>query len=288
MSDLFSKTYKMESGPPHVPFDDYFDSCAQGYRELLSENPDELSVQGHLEKHPCLVPDHSRSMTTVGAHPYLSLITQPRLPTSPSYVPDFMWISANNLAWSSTLIEIEKPGKKMFIRSGRTSAKFNQARDQLTDWRAWFAQPVNVLSFIEYFGLPDHLRKLSMRHYQILIFGRRSEFEGDPVLTKNRGVTLDNDELISFDRLSANRHLIDAITVRATGSGRYEAIWVPEVFGLGSFSADRLRIVDGIPDAIDMNPNISPERKTFLKERIPYWKEWSTGARGTINGADRE
>ena len=288
MSDLFSKTYKMESGPPHVPFDDYLDSCAQGYRELLSENPDEPSVQGHLEKHPCLVPGHSKSITTVGVHPYLSLITQPRLPAHPTFVPDFMWISGNSLAWSPTLIEIEAPHKKLFTRRGNTYAAFNQARDQLSDWRSWLDDSANVQPFINHFGVPDHLRRLALRHQRVLIFGRRAEFADNPLLSRKRAFLLESDELISFDRLSADRSLMDAITVRATGHGRYKAVWIPEVFGLGPSSADRLLVVEGIPDAIDRNPNIAHERSVFLKERISYWQEWARGSRGLIGGSDRE
>ena len=87
---------------------------------------------------------------------------------------------------------------------------------------------------------------------------------------------------MSFDRLLDPRYLDtsmkEAITVKATGNGRYRAKWVPPVFGVGPALAERLLVIDGLEETIEVNPKISEERKMFLKERIPLYLDFGDGA----------
>ena len=125
----------------------------------------------------------------------------------------------------------------------------------------------------------------------ILIYGRRSEFDGNPVLAKERGSLLPghDEELVSFDRLRSDKSMEDAITIKAVGFGRYEAVSIPPVFAMGPELSERRLHIDGIPEAIDQNAEISQERKEFLKRRIPYWKMWACSPGGNVYSAnDRE
>ena len=162
------------------------------------------------------------------------LITQPKLPSIPFRIPDFMWISTHSTAWFPTLIEIEKPDKRVFKQNGDPTADFSHAGTQLAQWHSWFSEPTNVLQFIEYYGIPDIMRNRTMRLRMILIYGRRSEFKENRQLTKLRGSLLpEHSELMSFDRLSAATSMADAITVKAKDSGKYQAVWIPPVFETG-------------------------------------------------------
>ena len=291
MSQLFND-YELEPGPPHTPEAEYVDWCNQRFSRLLSSDPEESEVQDFLEQHPCLVPGHSTPGIPSGHWPlHCSLITQPRLLGQDLYVPDFMWIATHSGAWFPTLIEIEKPSKKIFNRDGTTSADFNRARNQLNQWRSWFNDPSNQLQFLSQYGIPEHFRRRTMRLYMILIYGRRSEFEHNPRLTSQRGGLLSgaDEELVSFDRLQADASMTDAISVKAVGHGNYHAVSVPPVFSTGPLLAKRLLLIKGITEAIEKNPHIAEERKTFLKRRIPYWKEWASapGNKGYKIG-DRE
>ena len=290
MTEILNTTYILESGPHHVPIDDYVHSCNRQYSELLSGNPSEPEVQDFLEKHPCLVPV---GMTPGSAiYPlYCGLIRQPKLPGQKSYIPDFMWIASHSLAWFPTLIEIEKPSKRLFNKDGSPSSDFTRARHQLAQWRSWFSDPANIQQFIDLYGIPDQMRRWTMHLRMILIFGRRSEFEGNPVLERERGSLLPghDEELMSFDRLRADKSMEDAITIKAIGFGRYEAVSIPPVLEIGPELSERLIRIDGIPEAIDHNGEISQERKEFLKRRIPYWKAWARSPRGNVYRAnDRE
>ena len=112
-----------------------------------------------------------------------------------------------------------------------------------------------------------------------------------PFLTNNGTGLLsgEDEQIMSFDRLMANPLMADAITVKATGVGKYLAVSIPPVFATGPSLADRLLHIDGMAEAIGSNEEIERERREFLKERIIYWKEWaSTSSRGIITPSDRE
>ena len=202
-----------------------------------------------------------------------------------------MWIASHSLAWFPTLIEIESPSKRIFNKDGSPCSDFTRARHQLAQWRSWFADSTNVQQFIDLYGIPDQMRRRTMLPRMILVYGRRSEFEGKPALSRERGSLLpgQDEELMSFDRLRADKSMEGAITIKATGFGRYEAVSIPPVFETGPELSERLLHIDGIPEAIDQSAEISQERKEFLKRRIPYWKEWVRAPGGNVRSAnDRE
>ena len=284
--------YDVQYGPQHIAVDQYADWCTERFRELLCSHPCEPEVQTFLERHPWLVPGHATPSSTSGHFPlHCSLITQPKLPGQKTRVPDFMWIATHSGTWFPTLIEIERPSKRIFTNKGVPCAKFTQARNQLNQWRSWFNDPTNVQQFMALYGIPEHFRRRTMRLHMILIYGRRSEFEENPSLSLERDTLLPgaDEELMSFDRLQVDTSMLDAITVRAIGHGKYRAKRVLPVFGLRPGQADRLLWIDGIEEAIDENPDIAEERRAFLKRRIPYWKEWSTSlGSNRYNSGDRE
>ena len=286
-----SKTYELESGPPPRPVDEYARRCEERFSSLLSNDPTEIEVQSFLERNPSLVPGPLTPGVPSGHYPlHCSLIVQPKLPGQELFVPDFLWIATHSGAWFPTLIEIERPGKRIFNRDGSTSSDFTRARNQLENWRYWFNDPVNVQQFIEFYGISEAMRRRMMRLHMILIYGRRSEFEGDPLLTSRRSSLLPghDEELMSYDRLKVDTSMGLAITVKAIGHGRYQAFWVPSIFEMGPMLADRLLHVEGILEAVDRNPEIEEDRKNFIRDRIGYWKEWASSGSRVYRVGDRE
>ena len=203
-----------------------------------------------------------------------------------------MWLSKHSLMWYPILIEIERPSKQIFTSKGIPSAAFTQARDQLAQWRTWFSKPENVQKFIADYGIPDNFTSgRQMKLHMILVYGRRSEFQDSLQLSEQRGSLLvgDDEELMSFDRLSPDAGLDEAMTIRATGSGKYDAIYVPPSFQLGPRLADRLLAINGVDRALRKTPLISGKRRKFLTSRIPYWQDWaSNGKLGIVHLADQE
>ncbi|MDD9988242.1 MAG: DUF4263 domain-containing protein [Spirochaetaceae bacterium] len=256
---------------------------------MSQDDVDEPCLQTYFEQHPAML------LQIVGHCPmHCSLITQPDLIGTYIRRPDFMMIAKDSGEWRPILIEIESPEKRIFTKDGKTRSDFNHARDQLTEWRSWFRDHSNVDQFKERYGIPNYIeRELMMRMETVLIYGRRSEFDGNPNLTKFRASLMKPSEhLMSFDRLSSLKmNDLDcqiAMTIKPTGSGHFQAVWVPETFSLGPEFADRLHYISGIESAIYNNPNISDERKRFLVERIDYWKTWSRSNSGTYVGGHRE
>jgi hypothetical protein len=289
---MLDKTYELQSGPPPEPFESYADRIAAEFATLLSSKPTEGAVQRFLEQNPCLLP----GLRSIGIYPGVFhsrslLISQPSLPGLRVRRPDFMWISSTSIATYPTLIEIESPSKRLFSARRVPMAAFTQARHQLAQWRAWFSQPENVQKFISEYAISKTRGAEALEPRFIIVFGRRAEFESDPELARERACLLDGEveNLVSYDRLAPDPMFANTITVRATGSGRFRAIAVPPTLTLGPRFADRLLIVDGLPEVLRATTSISMERRQFLLERLPYWEEWARrGGRGMSRSGDYE
>jgi len=262
------------------------------FAALVSDVQDEAPVQAFLEHHPALVPGALTPGSTSGHYPlHCALITQPLLPGFRSRVPDFMWIATHSGTWYPTLIEIESPRKRVFTKTGVPTAEFTQARTQLAQWRAWFQNPTNVQQFMEAYGVPPEWRSgKSWQLHLILIYGQRSEFETSPELSTLRAalMTGPDEQLMSFDRLTADPNLEATVMVKALGDGRFEAVWVPETFGTSSAIAASLHRIDGLTEAIARNDRISAARREFLNGRIAHWLEQAKSSGRRLLSLDLE
>ena len=289
MKSHFGRDHEIMQGPSPTQLQTFSFRSIQEYSDLLSREADESLLQCYFEKHPAML------LQLVGHCPmHCALITQPDLMGTYKRTPDFMVITKNSAEWRPILIEIENPRKRVFRKDGKTRSEFNHARDQLTEWDAWFGETSNVAPFMEKYGIHNYIRSgLRMRLETVLVYGRRSAFEGNPTLSKVRAAQLNPPHrLISFDRLiDLKLNSLDyqiAITIRSTSSGQFESVWIPETFTLGPEFADSLHYVSGIETAIANNPNISDARRNFLVERVGYWKERSKSGIGQYTPGDRE
>lgn len=113
-------------------------------RVTQQDSFDEGSIQRFLEQHPCLIPGAFPEGTTSHAPFPGAIITQPSLVGVRERIPDFMWLATDSTTFQPTLIEIESPNKSWWTDNGTQHQKFTQAWEQLQEWRAWFANPVNV------------------------------------------------------------------------------------------------------------------------------------------------
>lgn len=289
----FTKTYEIEVGPPAEGFATYADRVVAEYRRLLDADPDERTVQVFLERNPCLVPGMRSLGILPSAFPNdVLLISQPKLPALSARVPDFLWIAYNSVGIYPTSIEIERPSKRLFTAAGVPTAEFTQARHQLAQWRGWFSKPGNEAAFKSEYGVVDAPGGSGVLEPRfILVYGRRSELEDAPALARQRKFLLDGEveSLVSYDRLVPDPMLVNAITVRAVGDGRFRAIAVPPTFTLGPIDASRLAAVEGLEEVIAGTEQISVERKGFLLKRLPYWRGWAReNRRGFVASVDVE
>lgn len=277
---MMNPTYEMAQGPPAVPFDVYASTILEAWQSLLSSNPAEVAVQRFLEDHPALLPSSHGPEGSTSESPFSNLlVTQPVLPGLNARQPDFLWFTTNSGKWFLVLVEIERPGQKIFRSDCVPTAHFTRARNQLNQWREWFHQPANQLKFNQDYGVPDfwtYGRVMAL--HLVLIYGRRSEFMNNPALSRQRATLLsgNDEELMSFDRLTLDPFLNDAVTARASGNGRYKALKVPPTFTLGPSHTERLLYLDNLNAAIDSSQGWTSERREFIKQRILYWTKWAT------------
>lgn len=264
---------------------DYERVVCREWAKLLSNECPESAVQDFLERHPCMVP-------RAGHDPRLPvLVSQPRLPGWRLKVPDFLWIGHDSLSVYAVLVEIEKPSKRIFRKDGGRTRDFTQAQDQLRDWRVWFADANNQIAFLEHYGVQWHLgwpgRSFGAEY--VLVYGRRSEFDGSPELAKARLQQQPSGEHhMTFDRLKPEPWLSEIVSVRDRPEG-LQALHIPPTLTLGPMHAvERLRI-GGLEQAISSNRYLSPGRRRFLLERLPYWNEWARGPHeGPLRLGDHE
>jgi Domain of unknown function (DUF4263) len=287
----FDQTYELASGPAPEAFDTYADRAKAEFSALLDTDPDEKAIQKFFEQNPCFVPG-LHSLGSPGAFPrrYL-LITQPPLPGLRSRVPDLMWIAYSSVAIYPTLIELERPGKRLFTKERVPYADFAQARHQLAQWRGWFSKPENVQKFIAEYGVAWAPARGELKPQFILVYGRRAEFQDDAEMTHERAYLLDDtaESLVSYDRIGPDRMLDNAITVKPIGNNKFRAIAVPPTFTLGPLDADRLPMIDNLDGVLAATDSISPERRAFLRKRLPYWQAWAqNGAGGMMSSGDYE
>ncbi len=275
--------YERAKGPDRMPWDEYAGRAKREYTDLLESDPDEVAVQQCLEENPALAPGAWRSGPAPSGHfpLHCALISQPLLAGLQGRRPDLMWVATDSGTWYPTLIELERPGKKLFTIARVPTAQFTEARNQLAQWRVWFNSPANQQKFIEEYGIPDEWRQSRlMKLHMILVYGRREETDGDPELSRQRAslMTGSDETLMSYDRLEPDKNLDLAITVRAVGSRRYQVLRLPPTFGLMPALSDRLLYIDGFEEALEASPHIRPERRAFLRERLVYSKEWAAAA----------
>lgn len=286
---IFERTYTLlTDSPPPMDAAQYRLWVESAWQALLGSDPQEAAIQDFLERHPALIPGAFGLGTYSSGHaPFPGgVISQPELYGYQARRPDFMWISKNSTSINPVLVEIESPGKRLFTQGGLPTAQFSQARNQLAQWKAWFANPVHQLAFLEAYGID--LPYLEFEPHFLLIYGRRDEYEKSKELTRLRGHLMGtNEHLMSYDRLYFEPKASELPSLRHTVQG-YRVLHISPVTWLGPGLFDYDTPLSGRLDAVDRNALISEPRKAFLKSRLPYWEEWREGPRGIVASGDRE
>lgn len=277
---MLKPQYTLHPSPaPIIPWTIYESISNEKYNTLLKEkSDDESTFQKFFERNPSFLPGAFELRELSGHLPHLHcLISQPEIGSTYTKKPDFLWLSQDSLTFVPVFIEIEKPSKKMFTQTGRPSADFTQAIDQIIEWKSILNQPENQLAFFKKYNLPLELTNKIFKPQFILIYGRRAEYEGNENLTRKRSELQSNDlAIMSYDRLSPrydSRNMLCAHVNNSTGNPQYEIMTIPPTFEFNAGWASNYREYFGFIEAIDRMECTSQERKDFLKERFPYWQE---------------
>lgn len=257
-------------------------ALAEWYR-LLSRDPEEDEVQGFLELHPSMIPGGSGDIGPGGHHgsDMGAVFRRPKLTGSGrTFEPDFMWVTRSSGLVTPILIEIEKPSKRWFRKDGRPTSEFTEARDQLNDWRAWFAREGNQAIFRETFlFLGDRYSDRPLEPQYVLIYGRESEFKRggghlhpDELRYKRDQQRGNHENFMTFDALRPRYDHRTSMTLTMTAYGPRVHAFSP-VYGTDAFIGEGALILGDPQAALDRSVMMPEERRAYLAKRWAYWQE---------------
>lgn len=271
-----------------MEWNEYCRITLEKWRILLNKEPEEREVQEFLELHPSMIPGGSGDIGPGGHHgsDLGAVFRRPKLVGSGrTFEPDFMWVTRSTSLITPILIEIEKPSKKWFSGNGRPSGDFNQARDQLNDWRSWFKRDGNQILFRDEFLILDNKYKDRPIEPQfVLIYGRDSEFshvgghKNPGELRYKRDQQRAPDEtFITFDSLRPRFDHSNSITLTMTSNGPKLFAFSP-VFGTRPGLAEGALLL-GDPASALARSEILDERRSYLAKRWAYWQNYEIECR---------
>ncbi|WP_371629205.1 DUF4263 domain-containing protein [Streptomyces sp. NBC_00341] len=269
--------------PLPLAWETYSDKALSDWYSLLSTEPEEEEVQRFLELHPSMIPGGSGDIGPGGHHgsDMGAVFRRPRLIGSGRmFEPDFMWITRSSGLVTPILIEIEKPLKRWFKKDGRPTSDFTEARDQLNDWRSWFAREGNQASFRETFlFLNDKYKNRPLEPQYVLIYGRESEFDPghghaypDELRYKRDQQRARDETFMTFDSLRPRYDHRNSMTLTMTSYGPKIHAFSP-MYGTSSFVGEGALILDDPLPALSRSVMMPDERRAYLAKRWDYWKE---------------
>lgn len=178
------------------------DELREKYFDLLASEQAEQVYQAYLEKNTRLIPREFVQNHGIGC----SLVLR-KLPFGPDYKSDFFYFSKSSDDWNAVFIEIEKPQSRFFRQgSNEFHPEFVHALEQINQWRAWFARGNQkaFLSTVFTIQVPHHMAAVNPTYNKfVLVFGRRSEYEGNEIRRSLiSGQERDDFKIITFDSLA--------------------------------------------------------------------------------------
>lgn len=261
----------------------YSDIALSEWYGLLSQDPEEDAVQRFLELHPSMIPGGSGDIGPGGHHgsDMGAVFRRPKLTgNGRTFEPDFLWVTMSSALVTPILIEIEKPSKRWFKKDGRPTSDFTEARDQLNDWRSWFAREGNQSLFREtYLFLSEKYRDRPLEPQYVLIYGRESEFglggghTNPEELRYKRDQQRAKDEVfMTFDSLRPryDHRVSMTLTMRSHGPEIYA---FSPVYGTSAFIGEGALLLGDPQPAISRSVMMTDERRAYLAKRWAYWQE---------------
>lgn len=276
INDILNKKYEVCKNPPkEIEWEIYKTEVMEEYRELLETKGDsEKEFQLFFEKNPSFLPGALELIGNSSHYPYMdALVSQPEIGIVKNRKPDFLWLAQDSLNFAPVFIEIEKPNKKMFTIKENPNSEFNQALNQIDEWRSLLDDVDNRKSFYKCFSVPKEMQEKTFQPQYLLIYGRRSEYENDNWLRNLRAAKQrENVVIMSYDRLYPLYDYRQFTSCKVT-QGKYEILHIPPTFRYRADSVETLVKYENFETRIDSMEKTSEDRKKFLHERYSYWIE---------------
>jgi len=186
------------------------------FLSLLDKEDREQVYQDFMEKNTQFIPRNF--IQNHGVH--CSLVFR-KISLGADYKPDFFMLSKSSVDWNAIFIEIEKPSSKFFKKgSSEIHQDFQRGINQIKTWKAWLASDENKNGFLASLNnirVPSHMAKNPTYCKYVLVHGRRSEFEKNPMRASIIKSNEDSDfKIMSFDSLAEGEahHRILQVAIR--------------------------------------------------------------------------
>ncbi|MCA0031292.1 Shedu anti-phage system protein SduA domain-containing protein [Mesorhizobium sp. B263B2A] len=167
-----------------MPWLEYDDALVQEFLKVLesrapARRQKEQVVQDFLEQHTELVP----TPNLLNHHLALnSIISKFRLSTS--LITDYIYLTKSSGLWKITFVELETPDKAIFtadMRRATATAAFNNALDQVVDWKTYLDEHKNeILERLRPLIVPIGMRENPVTFEYQLIIGRSDNKNRSP------------------------------------------------------------------------------------------------------------
>lgn len=182
-------------------------------------------------------------------------------------------------------IEIEDPDKPWITDKGQQHHELTYALRQLRQWREWFNDAINRQVFFKRFQVPELFIERQWEPIWVLIYGRQRDDER--VAKLRADLQSRNQRVIPYEHLEPDAEARDFICA-SNRTGRYEAVSIPPTVRLHPAVAEEWSLIEGKEDAASTSAWMTPERRTFLIERFPYWDAWGRNGEGSWRSQDFE
>ena len=171
------------------------------FMDLLQNGAEEQVYQAFIEANTKFIPREF-----VQNHGIAQGLVLRKLSFGADYKTDFFYFSKSTDDWNAVFIEIEKPTSRFFKRnSNNFHNDFLKALQQINQWKAWFLSDQNkgaFLASVSALQVPEHMARNPTFNKYVLVFGRRSEYEGNEDRRRLiRASETDDFKIISFDSL---------------------------------------------------------------------------------------
>lgn len=245
------------------------------FRELLGQNgANENAIQTFLEQNITLM--LTPGLLNHGLHQNCLISKFP----IGERIADFAYLTKSSDEWKLILVELEDPGKKLFVSSSKHhsfSAQMNDAIAQIDVWREyWTANRRAVVETIEPILVPPNMRRNSISLECVLIIGRSAEKDHDEA-KRSRLAALRADkriQVMTYDTL---------IRAVAEEPQKPRAILTKTGFGF------RLRSVEGFPKDLfgrvySEHLTVDPEPEKALRDAGYDIDAWLANELLTVDG----
>lgn len=255
-----------------------FDKIHKEYREILdtisqvASNQREKMMHEYLEGRALLLPGQNGLNSDSHHGPFASIFfSKLRLQGTFRRFPDFVFVTKTSVQLTVVFIEIEDPTKKFFNVNDDFTSDFNQALQQLEDWKIWLEDDANKTLLRKSLNQAiDHhmVGQLPIKAEFVLVYGRNSEYEGQA--NKIRRLTEKSKypyAVMSYDRLHCSHYHSANITVRQDDNGFY-AIEIDEDYNYNQINSSFHTHLRQKTDAVRKNKYKSDLQKENLIKEI--------------------